>query len=152
MSRLRSQLVDRRRFLAYGGAAVAGAAALQIGVLALSDNDEGGGGPRAYFLDPRGDPAAALCLGDRSTGPTCVACRACQRHATNRLYMSADEADGGRAHPNCNCTVRAFSLSSEEHFALFGSGVRQRFDQRRDRMLADDVEVANVMQRTAFSA
>lgn len=151
MARFVRRSVNRRRFLGYGGAAVAGAAALQAGVLALSSDDDGEDGRvPAFFLDPRGGVADALCLGDERSG-SCISCNACQRHAVNRLYATQEVAESGRAHEHCNCSVRSFSVSRDEYVSLFGIGTRDVFDQRRDRMLGD-TDVASVMQRTTSPA
>lgn len=47
-------------------------------------------------------------------------CRACRRHARNRIFATAAAAAGGRAHPGCNCTVVRTTVPETTFVALFG--------------------------------
>jgi hypothetical protein len=64
----------------------------------------------------------------------CPGCRACHRHAHNKLFRSARAADRGRAHPHCQCAiVRAGTLAPATWRALFvrRDGTRRASVDRR---------------------
>ena len=77
-----------------------------------------------WGLDPNwgGDPG--LC--------GCGACAACRSHAANKLFASASDADGGRAHSFCKCLVIPLVLVDESIYnALFvDGGPRASVDRR----------------------
>ncbi|MCY7303529.1 MAG: hypothetical protein LH654_10975 [Thermoleophilia bacterium] len=57
----------------------------------------------------------------------CTACGACRAHALNKIFASAADADAGRAHPYCKCTVAELSsVKPHVYSALFGDGGRER--------------------------
>lgn len=59
-------------------------------------------------------------------------CKACRRHAQNKLFASA--ADVTRAHPGCRCKVVRTTVSGERWLALFGHPThpaRRDVDRRR---------------------
>ncbi len=64
----------------------------------------------AYKFNPRD----AKCRGER------CACRACYRHAANKIFATARAAQRGRAHRYCNCRVVAMPLPQHTWIALFG--------------------------------
>lgn len=47
-------------------------------------------------------------------------CRACRRHARNKIFVSQAAADGGRAHRGCNCRIVRASLPETTYVQLFG--------------------------------
>ncbi|MBI5087924.1 MAG: hypothetical protein HZB15_03370 [Actinobacteria bacterium] len=69
-------------------------------------------------------PTWALEPGDAACGTAgCSSCFACQSHAANKLFRSAEAADQGRAHPGCNCTVVSGQPLSQATFdSLFTAG------------------------------
>ncbi len=81
-----------RRTALVGGLAVAG------GLLVTGRADAADTVP-TYALDPT---QGGTCL-----SPGCSTCHACLSHAANKLFASAADADAGRAHPGCRCTVVA---------------------------------------------
>jgi hypothetical protein len=59
-------------------------------------------------------------------GPHC-SCKACHRHAANRLFATHRAADHGRAHAGCKCTtVRSSAIDAAQWRALFGHGRNPR--------------------------
>ena len=52
-------------------------------------------------------PAALPIYGLDTCGGGCEACRACHKHADNKIFASEDaaKASENRAHPYCNCDV-----------------------------------------------
>ena len=104
---------------------VAGGAALVAGFVAPRAAPGGEAAPArtrpVYQLDPAGGDAAA-CAGPGG----CAGCRACRRHAANKLFVSAASADAGRAHPHCTCRVVSATLPAEAWAALFGGPVTPR--------------------------
>ncbi|MFN8019963.1 MAG: hypothetical protein U0Q03_00420 [Acidimicrobiales bacterium] len=68
-----------------------------------------------YALDPT---QGGACL-----APSCITCNACQAHAANKLFASAADADAGRAHPGCRCTVTTgISVTQTVFDQLFAAG------------------------------
>jgi hypothetical protein len=71
---------------------------------------------------------------------SCAACNACRRHAENKRFVSAEAADGGRAHDGCNCgIVQDGTLSQGIWVALFGPVQRPTrlvVDRRQARVAA----------------
>jgi hypothetical protein len=49
-----------------------------------------------------------------------AACRACRRHARNKIFATQSAADGGRAHKGCNCRIVRASLPEATFEKLFG--------------------------------
>lgn len=102
------RIVDRRALLARGAAATAAlAGALGLGASAGAES------LTVYRLDP-GD-----CTG-------CQTCSACRGHAANKLFVSFAAADGGRAHPGCDCGVVEELMARSTWMALFGAPQRPR--------------------------
>ncbi len=65
-------------------------------------------------------------------GCGCSACSACQAHALNKIFASAADANGGRAHPHCRCAVTQLALvESYVHDALFVQGGQRASVDRR---------------------
>lgn len=97
-----SLTTSRRSFITRAGAAGAALAAtfgLPAGAMA-------GGGRnrrRIYRLAPKGSKYRC-----RKGAHDCSACKACKRHAKNKLFASKDaaEMEKFRAHPNCRCGVK----------------------------------------------
>jgi hypothetical protein len=59
----------------------------------------------------------------QGTGPYssgCAGCRACRRHALNRIFATHAAAAGGRAHAGCDCKVVRSSMSEATFVRLFG--------------------------------
>ncbi len=107
------RIVNRRALLARGAAATAAlASALGLRVAAGAES------LTVYRLDP-GD-----CAG-------CQTCNACRGHAANKLFVSFAAADGGRAHPGCDCKVVEEPMAEATWLALFGS-----VDKRHERVRA----------------
>jgi hypothetical protein len=77
-----------------------------------------------WALDPLGGDDAATC--------GCSACSACVAHGANKLFASAVGADGGRAHPHCNCAVVPFGrVDPGIYDSLFSDGAwRDSVDRR----------------------
>ncbi len=50
----------------------------------------------------------------------CTGCRACRRHARNKVFATREAAISGRAHANCHCVVVRTSLRATTHGRLFG--------------------------------
>jgi hypothetical protein len=46
-------------------------------------------------------------------------CRACKKHAVNRIYPSRHLADGNRAHPGCNCRILEERLGWQNYVKAF---------------------------------
>ena len=117
--------MHRRAFIVGGAALVAGFASVRA-----APGGEAASAPprpvyRVYQLDPKPDPAggnASVCT--RRGG--CAGCRACRRHAANKLFVSAAAADAGRAHPHCKCRVVSATLPAAAWAALFGGPVTPR--------------------------
>ncbi len=108
------RIVDRRALLARGAAATATLAV----ALGLRSAAAGAESLTIYRLDP-GD-----CTG-------CQTCNACRGHAANKLFVSFAAADGGRAHPGCDCEVVEEPMAEATWLALFGS-----VDKRHERVRA----------------
>lgn len=109
---------SRRSFLTRG-AAVAGALAVSLGApgAALAG---GRRKKRVYKLAPEGPHYH--CSSSQEMNHNCLACKACQRHAKNKLFASREAAEKHhhRAHPGCRCGVkRGRKLSRETWRALF---------------------------------
>src|ERR1700760_4270139 len=52
-------------------------------------------------------------------------CKACHKHAANRLFATHAAADKGRAHPGCKCTiVRSSAVDPVQWKELFGTARR----------------------------
>jgi outer membrane biosynthesis protein TonB len=58
------------------------------------------------------------------------ACRACQNHATHRLYDSAASIAADRPHPGCSCSTTPQEVDTASYTAYF-SGGRTVHDDRR---------------------
>jgi hypothetical protein len=68
----------------------------------------------------------------RATGH--CSCRACHRHAANKLFATRAAAHHGRAHRGCRCEVVRASIGPEAWRKLFGSPAelhRTSVDRRR---------------------
>ena len=109
---------SRRSFLARTGAA-AGALAVTLG---LPGAALGGGRrrKRVYRLAPEG--AHYHCSSSQQATHSCAACKACHKHARNKLYASREAAakDRLRAHPGCRCGVkRGRKLPKDKWHDLF---------------------------------
>lgn len=46
-------------------------------------------------------------------------CRACKKHAVNRIYTSRHLADGNRAHPGCNCRIVEERIGWQDYVKAF---------------------------------
>lgn len=112
--------ISRRRFLA-GGAPFA--------ALLLESMPAWGAGKRkkspakkAYFvLEPEYDNSARCRVPERRKGDGCHGCKACHKHAKNKLFPSRRAANRNRAHAGCKCkVVRGGKLDVETWAALFG--------------------------------
>lgn len=67
----------------------------------------------------------------------CAACTACIRHGENKIFATAEDANRGRAHRRCKCTVVAGpEVSPAVYDALFAGG-RVRSVDRRDPRVAE---------------
>ena len=110
--------MHRRAFVAGGAALVAGV----VSALAAPGGEAAPAPPRpVYRLDPT-SADASVCAGRGG----CASCRACRRHAANKLFVSAAAADAGRAHPHCKCRVVSATLPAAAWAALFGGPVTPR--------------------------
>jgi hypothetical protein len=108
---------SRRSFVARGAAA-AGALAVSLGApgAALA----GGRKRRVYKLAPEG--AHYHCGSSQQAQHNCEACKACHKHARNKLFATREAAEKRhhRAHPGCRCGVkRGRKLPRETWRALF---------------------------------
>jgi hypothetical protein len=65
-------------------------------------------------------------------GGCCGTCAACRAHAANKLFAHASDADAGRAHPFCRCTVvPLLQVDRSVYDALFSNGgARPSVDRR----------------------
>jgi hypothetical protein len=67
-----------------------------------------------YVLSPTYPDDGPYCGGCRS-------CKACRRHADNKVFATLSAADKGRAHGNCDCAIVQRSLPQGTWVALFGN-------------------------------
>jgi hypothetical protein len=70
-------------------------------------------------------------------GGDCSGCKACHRHAKNKLFPSARAANRHRAHKGCRCGVhQAGTFDQETWLKLFGprSNRHAEVDKRRRRV------------------
>jgi hypothetical protein len=95
---------SRRSFLARTGAA-AGALAVTLGFPGAALG-RGRRRKRVYRLAPEGPHYH--CSKSQQATHSCEACKACHKHARNKLYASREAAakDHLRAHPGCRCGVK----------------------------------------------
>lgn len=125
---------SRRSFLTRGAAA-AGALVVSLG------------GPGAALAGPRKKHVYKLapegrhyhCSSSQQAHHNCEACKACHKHARNKLFASrkAAEKHHHRAHPGCRCGVkRGRKLPRETWRALFRPGDKkhQVVDKRHRRV------------------
>jgi hypothetical protein len=104
--------LTRRRLIGSGAAAVT---ALVVGPFGPTRVAHAAGPVGTFALDPT--------QGGTCTTGSCVTCQACQLHAANKLFQTAEAADLGRAHPGCLCSVIAGpSFSSAVAANLFSAG------------------------------
>jgi hypothetical protein len=98
--------------LAMGAATLFGASAATAGAMVS-----------VWGLDPDG--------GRDTCG--CSSCAACRTHALNKIFATAADADAGRAHPHCKCSVTQLgTVRPHVYDALFvGGGERPSVDRRR---------------------
>ncbi len=109
---------SRRSFLARTGAA-AGALAVTLGFPGAALG-RGRRRKRVYRLAPEG--AHYHCSKSEQATHSCAACKACHKHARNKLYASREAAakDRLRAHPGCRCGVkRGRKLPKDKWHDLF---------------------------------
>ena len=94
---------SRRSFLARAGTA-AGALAVVLGLpgTAMAGHRR----KRVYRLAPEGQHYH--CSSSQQATHRCEACKACHKHARNKLFASREAAakDHLRAHPGCRCGVK----------------------------------------------
>lgn len=109
--------ITRRQVLVRSGATLAGAI---LGGFKHSVSAKPGPVP-VYHLTPfyDEDPEADHCGG-------CRACTACINHADNKIFATAQAAEDGRAHANCDCRVVDGELPYGAYVALFGNPGRLR--------------------------
>jgi len=108
---------SRRSFIARAGAAAGG---LAVGFGLPGAALAGGRRKRTYKLAP--DGPRYHCSSSQTASHSCEACRACQKHAKNKLFASREAAKKHhhRAHPGCRCGVkRGRKLSRDKWRALF---------------------------------
>jgi hypothetical protein len=79
------------------GAAAATVTASALAPMALPGAAHAADTVETYVLDPT--------RGGTCTSGGCMACQACQFHAANKLFKSADAAEQSRAHAGCRCSV-----------------------------------------------
>jgi|SRR5687768_9708752 len=112
--------ISRRRFVAGGAPFLA---------LVLDSMPAWGAGKRkksaakkAYFvLEPEYDNSARCRVPERRKGDGCHGCKACHKHAKNKMFPSRRAANRNRAHAGCKCkVVRGGKLDVEVWAALFG--------------------------------
>lgn len=105
-SELASESLDqtsgRRRFLIRAGKVTAGAIAL-VWTPGVARADKA----RFYKLDP-------------GVNCDCTSCKACRRHARNKIFATRSAADLGRAHPGCDCQVVHETMPGTCFKGLFG--------------------------------
>jgi hypothetical protein len=122
----------RRRFIGTAAAAVLAGPAL----VAACDGDDGpatgaattstGPGTSGTGAGGSGEPNLFR-LSTRHNRHPCIACKT---HAANRYYASAAAAAADRAHPGCNCEVRAKVVDDGQLETFFGGGRRTVYDER----------------------
>ena len=72
-----------------------------------------------YKLDPEWG-TGPTCQPNPHKVSSCHACRACHRHARNKLFATEKAAMNRRAHPHCNCKVIVRYLPKDTWIKLFG--------------------------------
>lgn len=75
---------------------------------------------------------------ERSKPDDCHACKACHKHARNKIFATRRAADRHRAHPGCKCkVVRGGKLDADIWADLFGgleNPKRRTVDRRKKRV------------------
>ena len=116
-----SDQLTRRMLIGSGAAA---ATALVVGPFASLRVAHAANPVGTFVLDPT--------QGGTCTVGSCAPCQACQLHAANKLFQTADAADLGRAHPGCACTVIAgqqFSAAVAANLFSAGAMADRRYAQ-----------------------
>jgi hypothetical protein len=74
-----------------------------------------------YVLQPEYDRSARCRVPEKSKPDNCHGCKACHRHAKNKLFATRRAANRNRAHKGCKCkVVRGGTLDAATWSALFG--------------------------------
>ena len=105
-------LLTRRTILGVGGATLAG---LTLAGLTTAGPAAAAATVQTYSLDPT--------IGGTCASPGCSVCNACTSHAANKLFATVVDAEAGRAHPGCRCTVvPGISVAQIVFDELFANG------------------------------
>lgn len=121
--------LTRRMLIGVGAAA---ATAIVAGPFALTGV--------AHAADPVGTFALDPTQGGTCTSGSCVSCVACQMHAANKLFLTAEAADLGRAHPGCLCSViagQSFSAAIATNLFSAGAMADRRYAQTAQYLTAE---------------
>jgi hypothetical protein len=111
--------ISRRRFIA------ASAPVLVLGFESLPAWAKPGkkkAARKAFFvLEPEYNDSARCRKPEKAKPANCHGCRACHRHAKNKIFATRRAANRNRAHPHCRCkVVRGGTLDNATWAALFG--------------------------------
>jgi hypothetical protein len=112
--------MSRRRFLV-GGAPVVALLIGSVPAWGANKRKKGPGKKAFYVLEPEYDDSASCRVPERRKGDGCHGCKACHKHAKNKMFPSRRAADRNRAHAGCKCkVVQGGKLDAEIWAALFG--------------------------------
>lgn len=115
---------SRRNFFVRAGAASAAAGALALGISSPAAAKRRRKKRKVFKLSA--DEPYYVC---GPGNPDCEGCNACQGHAKNKLFPSAEAADANRAHVGCRCgVVNAGKLKRKKFKKLFGPPRNPRRD------------------------
>ena len=118
-------IINRRGFLRSAAGTLTALAALRWdGVLGASRHATAAT-MNWFALNPEYGAGVGVCPADptaaHAAGGDCHACKACHKHAANKLFATADSANLHRAHTGCHCTVVVGgSLPEDVWTQLFG--------------------------------
>ena len=79
-----------------------------------------------FVLQPEYGTGEECNVRERNKPAGCHACKACHRHARNKVFATRKAAENPkkRAHPHCKCkVVRAGKLKNEIYVELFGGSL-----------------------------
>jgi hypothetical protein len=97
---------------------------------------------KAFFvLQPEYGKGEECNVRERNKPAGCHACKACHRHAKNKVFATRKAAENPkkRAHPHCKCkVVKAGKLKNEVYVELFGGSLddpkKKVVDRRKRRV------------------
>ena len=143
--------ISRRGFLARTGPVVAAlvpsAALLEGSAFGRRRRRRRRRDKKKYFvLQPEWSTSARCNVRENKKPDDCHACKACHKHAKNKMFATRRAANRHRAHKHCKCKiVKGGKLKNEVWSDLFGGleNPRRRTVDRRDR------RVRRILRRAA---